>query len=93
LLDNTELLVQHGLPTAQSLEKEIRAFYYEAEEDYIEYIYDYLEEVPEVFTQWKQMIMEYNGALLGSSEYHYLRVYSNHTITYSPQDIMVEIIK
>lgn len=63
-------------------------------------ILEYMKKHPELYqdknkTTDKDLIdicMEYNGDLLGGSEYYYSRVCESCSITYSPEDVYLETI-
>lgn len=71
------------------------------EEEANQTIIDYLNKYPNFFENQSEMsddelidkIMEINYSLMGGSEWYYSRVLESIKVTYSPEDIHLEIIK
>ena len=102
LAENPELLAINNQTTPDMLKDKIIEFYKEpefmgdtapTEDNWKEYIYDYLSDNQDLVEEWAEGIMHYNSELMGYSEYYYSRIYESYALFYSPEDVYLEEIK
>lgn len=92
LIENPKLLEYKGELDPKDLKDLILEKFEEAnEENWKEFIGDYIEDSPKLVDKWVDFVMdEYNRPLLGYSESYYSRIYESHKIYYSDKNIEVK---
>ena len=92
--DNAELLEYLKLdPISKYREDIVKEFEIEEEneENWAEYVYDYVEDHPKISEKWHDAVMEINGDLMGYSEYYYSRVFESAKVLFSAEDVFLEL--
>lgn len=95
-INNPTLLKLNEIPCPEKLYDKVKDAFPEEDidEDYKGFLHEYLmEENKDTLDHWVDGTSHYNSNLMGYSEYYYSRVCDSCTITYSEEDIYLEVIE